>query len=157
MPGLLDLLAPGATANQPTSGTDFMSMLQGPQALSPMMAGNGFNPASPQTPQAAPPSLMTLLQGMFGVKPPASSPPYDDPNFNAVAYQPSTEQLMRMKQLSQLFPQSRNIIDRRNALEAYPQQPLPIPQMGQGVMQSMINNSAWPRPNLGPMQRYGPQ
>jgi hypothetical protein len=152
MPGLLDLLNP-TPANQPTSGTDFMSALQGPQALSPMMAGNGFNPASPQ---AAPPSLMTLLQGMFGVKPPASSPPYDDPNFNSLPFVPSQEQLARMQQLSQLFPASSHIIDRRNALEAYPQQPLPIPQMGQGVMQSMINNSAWPRPNPGPLMRYGP-
>ena len=110
------------------------------------------------TPQnAAPQSLMTVLQNMWGVKQPAPTPPYWDDSFFNLPFQSSPEQLARMQQLAQIFPQSRNVIDRRNALEAYPQQPLPITQMGQGVMQSMINNSAWPRPNPGPMQRYGPQ
>ena len=139
MPGILDMFnaQPNTTGS---SNTD---------PLTALMQGGTPQNAAPQT-------LTSLLQNMFGVKPPASSPPYDDPNFNSLPFVPSQEQLARMQQLSQLFPQSRNVIDRRNALEAYPQQPLPIPQMGQGVMQSMINNSAWPRPAQPPMQRYGP-
>jgi hypothetical protein len=107
MPGLLDLLAPGATTNQPANGTDFMSALQGPQALSPMMTGNGFNLASPQTPQAAPQSLMQLMQNLWGIKQP-NTPPYNDPGFANLPFQPEPAQLARMQQLAQIFPAASN-------------------------------------------------
>jgi hypothetical protein len=140
MPGILDMF--NAQPNTAGSGnTDPLTFLQG-------------------TPQAAAqPSLMQLMQNMRGVKQPAPMPPYDDANFFNLPFQSSPEQLARMQQLAQIFPQSRNVIDRTGTMgqmESYPK-PLPLQQMGWGIQGALQANPAWPRPNPGPMQRYGPQ
>jgi hypothetical protein len=85
MPGLLDML--NAQPNTTGSGnTDpLTSLLQG---------------GTPQN--AAPQSLMTLLQGMFGAKQP-NAPPYGDAGFNSLPFQSSPEQLTRMLQLQSLI------------------------------------------------------
>jgi hypothetical protein len=61
------------------------------------------NTGSNSTPQnAAQPSLMQLMQGMFGAKQP-NAPPYNDPGFNNLPFQSSPEQLARMQQLQTLM------------------------------------------------------
>ena len=118
------------------------------------------NTGSNSTPQnAAPPSLMQLMQGMMGIKQPAPTPPYDDANFFNLPFQSSPEQLARMQQLAQIFPPSAHVIDRTGAMgqmESYPR-PLPLQQMGWGLQGALAANPAWPQPARGPMQRYGPQ
>jgi hypothetical protein len=102
----------------------------------PPNTGNGT-----ATPQAYP-SLMALLQGL-GIK---SASPYgvDDANaFVSSPYAPSAEQVQRQAALASIFPSSKNVIDRRGALESLPQQ-LPVPQMGQGVWGAMQSNPMWP-------------
>jgi hypothetical protein len=141
MPGLLDML--NAQLNTAGSGNTYplTSFLQG-------------------TPQAgSPTSLMGLMQNLWGVKQPAPTPPYDDANFFNLPFQSSPEQLARMQQLAQIFPQSRNVIDRTTPMgqmESYPR-PLPLQQMGQGLQGALVANSAWPMPARGPMMRYGGQ
>jgi hypothetical protein len=105
----------------------------------PANPGNGTN--FPFAQQASP--FAALLQGL-GIK---SASPYgvDDANaFLSSPYAPSAEQAQRQAQLAALFPQSRNVVDRRGALESFPQQ-LPLQQVGQSLWQGLMQRyPTWP-------------
>jgi hypothetical protein len=129
MAGLLDLL--GGPANTGNNGTGF----------SPAFAGAGSSAQQ----AAPPPSLMPLMQQLWAAK--STPAAYDEPNdFVNSPYRPSPEQAARMAQLGQIFPHSRNVVDRTQpgVLEAYPQQPLPVQQMNQGLWGAMMQNPTWP-------------
>jgi hypothetical protein len=143
------------SANQ--NGLDTSTM----QAAAPFI-GNGFSLGMPANnlftsgQQAQQPSsFMQLLQSLMGVKEPQPPSPYGETGFASPGFQPSPEQAARIQQLSQTFPQSRNIIDVRSVPQTYPQAGLPIQQMGWGIQGALQANPSWPRPAQPPMQRYG--
>jgi hypothetical protein len=130
MGGILDMLSAPATGN---TGTGF-----------PFAQSQPTQPASP---------FMALMQGLWGAK--AAPSPYgvDDANaFVSSPYAPTQEQVQRQAALANIFPSSKNIIDRRGALESLPQQ-LPLQQTGQGLYQSLQANPMWPMRG-GPMFRF---
>ena len=159
MPGLLDMLL-GAQANTGTTGNTG----NGPdtstlQAAAPFV-GNGFNMGMPAnlftTGQQAqqPFSFAQLLQTLLGVKQSQPPSPYGAEGFGAPGFQPSPEQAARMQQLSQIFPQSRNVVDVRSIPQFYPRM-LPQQQMTQGIQGALQANPSWPRP-ASPMLRGAP-
>jgi hypothetical protein len=165
MAGLADLLF-GTRANtgagsQPATqnGLDTSTL----QAASPWGNGTNFNTGTPANllftsgQQAQQPSsFMQLLQSLMGVKEPQPPSPYGESGFGSPGFQPSPEQAARIQQLSQIFPQSRNVVDVRSVPQTYPQAGLPLQQMGWGMQGALQANPAWPRPAQPqpPMMRY---
>jgi hypothetical protein len=121
------------------------------------MPANGLFTTGQQTQQ--PSSFAQLLQSLMGLgaKEPQPPSPYGPEGFASPGYAPTPEQAARQTALAQTFPASRNVVDLRQTPQFYPQAGLPLQQMGWGIQGALQANPAWPRPNPGPQQRYGPQ